>query len=230
MNRKLWLGLLTLLAFGWIAESAMAQFWYRPPVYPYGPYPNYGSAYYGGGYSPVEGAQRGFADVIRSSGEAAESFSRARINNEEARSRYLDNKLKWTEVYWQRKRLGEAELAKDHAKDRERRDNWLEYKRRRQPDTLTTSQFDPQTGQIEWPAVLQGELFAEYRERIETELQQQATSGADSNSANVRNLARQMQGLLKDQIHDLPANDYIAARNFLDRLVNQMVLSQRPTT
>ena len=216
----------TLVSLGLSAETSQAQVWYRNPgrvAVPYG----YGwGGYYGGGYSPVEGAQRGYADVIRSRGMAAEDYSRARINNEEARSKYLDNKLKWTEIYWQRKRLGEAELAKDYAKDRARRENWMEATRGRKPETLPASQFDPNSGGLDWPEQLQEPVYAEQRQKIEEELELQASTGTSSNAHEIRNAAREMQAILKGRIRDMTPNDYIACRKFLDRLVNQVVMAQ----
>lgn len=216
--------LLSVIALGLVSSSASAQLWYRPPVVaPYG----YGYGGYYGGYSPY--SQQGMADIIRSSGQAAEDVSRARINNEEARSKYLDNKMKWTEIYWQRKRLGEAELAKDYAKDRERREQWMEATRGRKPETLSPSQFDAQTGGLEWPDALQGPAYADYRKQIEAELQLQATTGTTANAGTIRSLAREMQTVLKGQIKQMSSNEYIAARKFLDRLVNQMAMAQTTT-
>jgi hypothetical protein len=217
--------LLSVIAFGLATGSATAQVpWYRPGVVvPYG----YGYGAYAGGYSPY--SQQGMADIIRSSGQAAENLSRARINNEEARSKYLDNKLKWTEIYWQRKRLGEAELAKDYAKDRARREQWQEATRGRKPETLSPSQFDAQTGGLEWPDALQGPIYADYRKRIEAELELQATTGTNANAGTIRNIAREMQNVLKNHIREMSSNEYIAARKFLDRLVNQMAMTQTTT-
>ncbi len=213
---------LLLIALGFAAEPLQAQVrWYRAPVVPYG------AGYGYGGYSPVEGYQRGMADVIRSSGQAAESYSKARINNEDARSKFLDNKLKWTEIYWKRKRLGEAELAKDHAEDRERRQKWLASNRDRKPDTLGPSQYDTQTGFVDWPEALAGAEYASHREQIETELKIQAKENSSSSATKIRTLAREMQAILKGHIRDMPANVYLGARKFLDRLVNQMVLAQQ---
>lgn len=228
--------LLSVMAFTLIAGPIEAQFpWYRPPgvvvQHPYGyTYTPYGYGFpYGGGYSPVEGYQRGLADVIRARGQAAENLSRARVNNEEAREKYLENQEKWTEIYWQRKRLAEAERAKEHAEDRERRERWLASKRDRQPPTLAPGQFNAETGELEWPEALQGAIYADYRQRIEAELELQATTGTTENAGKIRSLARGMQSVLKDHIHELSPNDYIAARKFLDRLVNQMALADAAT-
>ena len=198
---------LAVIVLGLSADSAMAQVpWYRPPGYvQHGPYgftytpPAYGLGFYGGGYSPVEGYQRGLADVIRARGQAAENISRARINNEEAREQYIENKLRWTETYLERKRIGEAERARQHAEDRERRQSYLASRRDSAPETLPPSMFDPESGAIQWPEPLQAEIYAEYRRQIEQELEIQATSGTMANSNKVRNLARQMQSLLKEK-------------------------------
>lgn len=225
----------TLVSLGIACETAQAQYWYRNPgrvVVPYGWGWGYGGYYggnypgYYGGYSPVEGAQRGYADIIRSRGMAAEDYSKALINREQARSKYLDNKQKWTEVYWQRKRLGEAELAKDHAEDRERRQKWLAANRGRKPETLPASQYDPSTGSIDWPEALQTPIYADHRNKIEEELELQASTSATSNASEIRNQARQMQEILKGQIREMSPNEYIASRKFLDRLVNQVVMAR----
>lgn len=176
---------LAMIVVGLGTDPASAQVrWYRP-------YGN-GGDYYAGGYSPVEGAQRGMADVIRARGEAAESYSHAAINREIARSKYLDNKLKWTDIYWKRKRLAEAELAKDYDKMRARRDTYLAATRGRPPEVLAPSQLDIRSGEIEWPVAFQGPAYAELRKQIEEEVQIQVNTGTRSNAGKVRVLARQM--------------------------------------
>ncbi len=232
MNRKL-VPLLAVLAFAIAGSSASAQVWYRPPyASPYAYYPPAygGNYYYGAGYSPVEGVQRGFASVLRGAGEAAESFSRARINNEEARSKYIDNKMKWTEMYWKRKRFAEAQRAQDYYEEQEKRLEWMASRRNRSPETLMPSQYNPQTGFIEWPEPLQDLAFADLRSAIEEQLQILSTSGTNANADRVSVMAREMQDLLRDRIREMPANDYIGARKFLDRLINQMAMMESETT
>ena len=222
MNVKpLFLGLCGLLVLVTSRPSPAQQFVVPPP------FPWYRPGYYAAGYSSVEGYQRGLADVLRSRGQAAESYSRAAINREEARGKYLDNKLKWTQVYWERKRLGEAERAKDNAADRDRRDRWQQATRDRSPEVLPPSVYHPGSGIIEWPEPLQSAEYAELRRAIEEELELRASTGTTANSPKIHSLAREMQEILKTHIRDLSANEYIASRKFLDRLVNQMVLSAR---
>jgi len=231
---------IALLSLGFLSETAHAQVHgFRNPgrvavpvgvgfgVGPFGVgfYP-YGYNF-GGGYSPVEGYQRGMADVIRARGQAAENYARARVNAEEARSKYIENQKKWTEAYWERKRRGEAELAKDYAEDRERREKWLKAKRGRKPETLPPSQYDSQSGALQWPDALQEPIYAELRRQIEAELELQAETGTTSNTPKIRELADEMKSLLKNRIDELSANQYIASRKFLERLENQVVLASR---
>ncbi len=222
-------------------ESTEAQVrWYRPGVGAVGfgggmygagmygagmgGYGGYGG--YGGGYSPVEGAQRGMADIIRSQGQAAENISQAHINNQDAYSKYLDNQAKWTNTYWERRRRNQAEYAKDRAAFDARLKKRLEYNRNRKPEVLPPSQFDTQTGDLQWPEALEAPIYSDYRKQIEDELQLQADTGSRSNTKKIHDAARQMQAVLKDHIRDMTPNEYIASRKFLDRLVNQVVLAQ----
>lgn len=201
--------------------------WYRPPArFAVGVGT---AAYLGGyggygGYSPVEGYQRGMADVIRSKGQAAQDYAKARISYEDARTKYLDNKLKWTKIYWQRKNYADAQLRERYEKDSAARQKWLASRRGRKPETLPPDQLDAQTGAVEWPDALQKPIYADYRRKIEAALKEQANG--KSNESEVRTLARQMQGELKKHIKGMNANEYIASRKFLDRMVNQMALAQ----
>ena len=227
---------ITLLAL--FTESTEAQVrWYRPGVVGYGAamygagayrgYGGYGG--YGGGlggYSPVEGYQRGMADVIRAQGQAAENVSVANINNQDAYSRYLDNKLKWTETYWKRNRIMQSEIAKNREAYEARLKKRLEANRNRKPEVLPPSQFDTQSGELQWPDALEGPAYAQYRKQIDDELQLQADTGTHSNTKKIRDAARQMQDVLKSHIRDMTPNEYLASRKFLDRLVNQLALAE----
>ncbi len=181
---------------------------------------------WGGGYrasTPIEGALRGQADVIRAGGEAAESYTNAAINYEEARSRYYDNKLKWAEVYWQRRRLNEAERQVDYDKQRSRRDAWR-ANQSRSVARLNPSQLDPSTGKIYWPTALQGAEYYSYRKKIDElflmKAQTQSYPGL-SNEINQTTLA--MKDELKKHIKDMPANEYIAARKFIEGLGTEVL-------
>jgi hypothetical protein len=77
----------------------------------------------------------------------------------------------------------------------------------------------PATGHITWPEALRAQSDAEHRKKIEELIQLRTfTSTTDDIGLQIHTAARQMQAELKDGIRDLPANEDIDARKFLDSL------------
>src|SRR5438128_828828 len=88
---KLVVGLLVLtIASIILLNVADAQYGYR----------RYG---YGHGGTVESNYMNGMANVIRAQGQVNAYNAQAAINYEQARSKYLDNKKKWTENYYQMK-------------------------------------------------------------------------------------------------------------------------------
>lgn len=187
--------------------------WYRGPGYADGNAYNYGYS-----STPIEGAQRGYAEVIRASGEAAVAHADSLLTYEEARSRYLDNKLKWTEIYWARKRLTEEERQKDYDKERARRDAWR-YNRTRSVARLNPNQLDPTTGKVYWPTALQAPAFYGYTKKLdELFLVRAQTASVPGLNQDINRTTQAMKDELKDHIHDMTPNEYLEARKFVDAL------------
>lgn len=208
---------LTLSTSAW----GQARSWYRRPgVYgartAVGPV-GYG---YGGNFSSTaaEGAQRGRAEVIRAQGEGYKNYTQGLNNYEEARSKYIDNKAKWTETYWKRKRLGEAERRKDYDRKMASYHKYSATRKSGGPTPLSVAELDPYTGKISWPAALESVQYEELRGELEEMLLLRTHTRTDDNSAEIHQKARAMQAELKKNIRGMPANDYIAARKFLDSL------------
>ena len=192
--------------------------WYRQPRRAsrgnYGNYPQYGYS-----STRAEGVGRGMADVIRSRGESAESVSRATINREEARSKYIDNQLKWAETYQKRKAMGREQRDRRSAEERVKRDHWLSTRKSNLPPRLGPSQLDPVTGKINWPVTLLGKDYAEQRSILEELFVIRAHTSANPEMAQrVHTASRKMQDVLKAYIRDIPPQQYIASRTFLDSL------------
>lgn len=211
------------------SDSASAQRrWYG-----YRGYGGVNPGYFGGpmfGFSgnfastAAEGRARGFADVVRSAGDYNLKSSEAAINAQEARSKYIENQKRWTEVYWERKRLAQAEREKDYDKARARRDKYLSSKERSsRPSTagLTPSQLDPNTGKIDWPTPLTDPQFASYRKELDElfvmRAQSQTVPGLD---AQVKQTTDEMLALVNDKIQDMSPSDYVTSRKFLDGLAS----------
>lgn len=200
-------------------RTPRAERWYRGG-------PSYGGYYDGWGYgstTPIEGARRGMADVISARGQAAEDYSRALINTEEAKSAYLDNKKKMTEVYWERRRLTESEKQIDYDKERDRRDAWR-ANQTRDVARLNPSQLDPTTGKVYWPTPLEGPAFYDDRKKLEELMMQRAqTSSYPGLSSEINRTVLAMKEELKSHIKEMTPPDYIASRKFLDSLNNEVL-------
>lgn len=178
---------------------------------------------WGGGYfssTPAEGYARGLADMVRSAGQANLSNSEAAINYEQARAANFDNRLKYTQMWFERRRLNDEYTQQQRAERRYSRE-MFRGGGQRPPDPLTAAELDPLTGQINWPSSLMLEAFAGSRERFQELSTQRVKDGhtLDFEAQNaVRSEARTMTDELRDQIASYTPNDYAAARRFIQRL------------
>jgi hypothetical protein len=206
-------GLVLLLGTVVMAHPAAAQDFGFMSYYE----PWYGGYGFGG---TVEGDYLlGMSTVIRAAGEYNLYTAQAGVNNEEARRRYLDNKRKWTENYFQmRERRGALDSQK---RERQRASRQTYYaslaaapSRAPAPEAL-----DPVTGRISWPDLLLASEFEKPRQEIDQlfELRARTSQGA-GNTLKLRELTQEMSRILRSQVAKTPANDYMAARKFIDKL------------
>lgn len=170
-------------------------------------------------YGAVNPRLRGRGDLYRGLGEYNLYTSDGFINYEEARSRWLDNKLKAVMVYWERDRIGREHLAARAAQRRLVRDNWLKNRTPEIPARLTSAQYDPYDGRITWPAALMGAEFQDYREHL-SNLFSIAADRRDGllHQYEIKATVDEMKEILKEEILTMTPNQYIATRKFLDSL------------
>ncbi len=204
------------LAVGMGLNAATGGRWYQP--YGYGGY----GGYYGGG-TVAEGYGRGMADVIRAQGESNKANAEAQLTREEARARYIDNNKKAADTYWAMKDQYRQEQAAERQRKKERADKnrkKLEYSQAQsQMRGLGPDDFDPVTGKIQWPEVLQQEAYAKYRTELEGLFEQRTLTGRSAaNGESIQSAAAAMRNELKQHIAKIPSMDYIAARKFLEGL------------
>lgn len=202
--------LMTLAAAG--AGSAQAQWWGW------------------GGYhssTPFEGAARGVADLTRSRGEANLYNSEAAINFEQARSANFDNRLKYAQTYFERRRLHDEYMEKQQTEGRYDREM---LSQRKPLDPLTVAELDPRTGRISWPDTLLTEELAGSRDRFEELAAQRSRDGyLDFQLRNaVRRETKTMMDELRDQVASYTADDYADARRFVERLAHGLNTLPRP--
>lgn len=204
-----------------LTAQAQAQRWFNPGniglATAYGGWPYAGAV--GGVASAPEGYLMGMSQVIRAQGEYNEQTSRAYMNYEDARSKYLENKRQWTAIYFAMREENESRRAERLRRAAYSAEVLTAAARSGIPKPLSSESFNPVTGQLTWPDALQDDLFREYRERIDHLMTiRTLTSGGRDTGLAIYEESQEMILVLKSHIHELPANEYIAARKFLDSL------------
>ncbi|MCE9556946.1 MAG: hypothetical protein K8T91_26660 [Planctomycetes bacterium] len=177
-----------------------------------------------------ESYARGMADVVRSQREFNLMNSQANINAEEARRRQLENDLRQTEIFFQRRAINRQERFGDYperaarnaeraARDSERA--MIRYGQAGRPRRLTYSELNPLTGIITWPLFLQGPEYAQPRQTINaimhTRALQEGALSLEEFQAVTSALA-EMSSILGSRIREKNSTDFINTRNFLNRL------------
>jgi len=184
------------------AQTADAQWvvrpWYRP---------RYRRSYgYGNSYA------NGMANLIRAQSQAA-------VNYEQARSKYIDNKQKWTQNYYKMREERQAYLARQHENNKHSPDALASAARDDLPPTLGADALDPVTGRITWPAILTGPDYTTQRTRLDELFELRAkTSAGLGNYDQIHAATMEMTAKMRERIEEVPAKHYIAGRKFLDSL------------
>ncbi len=200
-----------LLALGTLATAlpANAQSW--------------GRGGWGGGYhssTAAEGYQRGFADVVRSAGAANLRNSEAMKNVEDARSKYIDNRLQATKTYFEMKRYNK-EYRDANKKPRPTSEQLFRLAKEATPDGLSPAELDPVTGAINWPVALKTDVYEMTRGNLEALYADRAKAGGKADLKQyqeIRKNIREMQAELKGQINDIPPQVFSKTNAFLKRL------------
>jgi hypothetical protein len=175
---------------------------------------------YSGSFSstPMEGAAYGAASIIRARGQAIRDLSEAMINVEDARSKFIENRLRAMEVHFARRDMAERRRLQYHRQRRGAVERWLAARPVIEPG-LSGEQFDRTTGAVDWPEPLQDETYAPYRQRVENLLAERTVSPRLREvREGISEAAFDMQSELRRRIGHYSASEYVNAREFLDNL------------
>jgi hypothetical protein len=187
------------------------------PIYGYG----FGDGY--GGYhssTAAEGFFRGLAAGIRGLGEFNYNTSLALINIEEARSRYIDNRAKWTETYFAMRKTNQAYREAERGY-RPTQEVLNRISQEASPDRLKPSQLDPSLRTIFWPALLSRSEFDSLRAQLDQlfAVQRPNNSGLGTeNYGEIVALTAEMRVVLDAMINQLHPDEYMATRRFIESL------------
>jgi hypothetical protein len=186
-------------------------------------------AMWGGGWgmnwssTAQEGADRGLAAVVRAQGYANLQNSEAAKNWEEAKTLEMQNRLRWTETYFEMRQVNRDKRA-DEAGPRVTQDQAIRLARMAAPPRLQSTQLDPVTGHIEYPLILTADIYTSYRDRLDTLFSQRAASGGSiryDDFKAIETTISQFVETLQQHVSEYAAGDYGRARNFLESLMNE---------
>jgi hypothetical protein len=181
--------------------------------------------YYGGGSNNYhhastveEGAARGLADVIRSAGAANMMNSEAAKNYEDARKKYIDNRLLRTQTYFEMKQINKQ--ARWGNQRRRSQADLIRFSKARLPDRLNHAELDPLSGDLTWPLILRMASLEPQRKKLQTLFALRARDGyvGPDQYLEIVDHVKAMMDALKDRAKDFPSKDTIAARKFLEGL------------
>ena len=165
----------------------------------------------------AEGAARGMSDMIQSAGAANLMNSEAAKNYEAARKQNIENRLTWTNTYWEMKRVNK-EYRTAQKRPAPTQEQLVRMTQGALPGRLTTSQLDPLTGVLAWPDVLRAEPYAEYRVQIDKIYAGRASNGylGPDQYLKVKQLTNEMMNVLRQYARQYASADSIQARKFLE--------------
>lgn len=170
-----------------------------------------------------QGADMGLASVVRAQGYANLKNSEAAKNWEEAKTMEMQNRLRWTETYFEMRKVNREKRAEE-AGPPITQEQAIALAKMSAPARLNSTQLDPVTGHIEYPLILTQDIYKQYRQRLDTLFAQRASSGGSIRFEDfqaIQNTVSQFTEALQQHIDQYAAGDYGRARNFLDSLVQE---------
>lgn len=212
---RLALIIVALVAIGIVGDTAAAK------------WGGWGGGYggWGGGWASTaqQGADMGLAAVVRAQGYANLQNSEAAKNWEEAKTMEMQNRLRWTETYFEMRKVNRERRA-DEAGPPITHDQAIALAKMKAPPRLQSTQLDPVTGHIEYPLILTSSVYQPYRDRLDSLFATRAASGGSiryDDFKAIETTVSQFIEALKKNVSEYAAGDYGTARNFLDSLVNE---------
>lgn len=178
--------------------------------------------FYGGGYASTagQGFAMGMADCVRATGMATLMGSMAASNVADAQSKFIDNQVKATQGFIERQRMGQSYQA-SLRKPPPTAEQLYRLAQEGLPKSLSASQLDPVTGDINWPVVLRDEQFDSYRESAQKFFHEAVANPHSFSYASYHQLQQagsDCLAMLKSRIKEFRPNDYIEAKKFVDSL------------
>ncbi len=192
---------------------------------------------YGGyAYRPStagESLMRGMGDLTRSRGERNMMNAEAARTMTEVRSNELDNRVKYTETYWERKRINSEnrfysaeEKAAISQKNLEKQ---MFYRARQSPSKrVGGGKVDAVTGAIRWPIELQNPRYDQFREDLNEMFEDRADKQGAIGFESYRRITdltddwlRQLKKDLRNKEGGMRQREYLQSKRFIQQLAEE---------
>ncbi len=169
----------------------------------------------------AESHARGMADAVRSQGMANLMNARALGEIEDARSKYIDNRLRATQAYYDRRKIRDEYREEQQIKTR-----YYLAQRASALNPLKEGELEPTSGEITWPSLLMQPQFAEHREFFNDVFAHRAAEGVASNEDYIAatNRSKRWRQQLTEQRDEYDFNELREAILFIRRLVGDLEL------
>lgn len=178
-----------------------------------------------GGYASTAGqaAAYGMSEMMRAQGSENLLNSEAAKNWEDAKTLDIQNRMQWTETYFDMRKVNREARAAE-AGPPVTQEQAIRMARMAAPARLTSTQLDPVTGHITYPIVLMDTPYTVYRDHLDGLFADRAASGGSMSYEKfqeIQTTVSQFIGALKDNVKKYAAGDYGRARTFLDSLAHE---------
>lgn len=174
---------------------------------------------YGMADTPFGSASRGLGELVRAQAAFNLLSSQAAVNMTEAQRRLIENTDAAVNTYFELRRLNEAYRAAERP-SRPTYEDVIRYAAVGRPERLSPSALDTVTGQITWPMILRSDHFKEHREILGQLFASRAATGTISSEGylTIDQVTGAMMAELQRHVDELPPQDYLAARKFIESL------------
>ena len=157
--------------------------------------------------------------AVRSQSEQSNRPSMAMIDRETARSMNYDNQLKHVSTYFEKRQMNRK--YRDSLRPRRSGAQITAAAQRSAPDRLTSQQYDPYGGRINWPVALKTADYAQSRQQVDQLFAAHARAGGGINTnyyAPIHSAIDALQKQLTGNFKQTDASQWAYARKFLTSL------------
>lgn len=185
----------------------------------------WGMGFNRGGYASTAGqaASYGLSEMMRAQGYQNLENSEAAKNWEQAKTMDYENRKVWTETYFDMRKMNREARAAENGPP-VTQEQAMRLAKMAAPPRLGSTQLDPVTGHIQYPLVLTDDVFAPYRNKLDTLFAKRASTGGSIQYQEYQQIEGAIDDFLaalKGRVGKYAAGEYGRAKTFLESLAQE---------